>query len=856
MFKFMLEFLFGVSKNMPGWMFDFELSLLSKLYGMGLFRIVSPKNKKLFRDSMADLIGQRLEDRITDTNLSPEDIQLLIEISAAGYFEEFTDKKKNLLDAWSKLYPIYPDKDRFSRSSLIDVLEGPSLGLSSMDNITSTIYQLPYTSHPQRIVIAGKSGDSILNNYIYTAAFMGCLGVKHNPSFVTGQCALIILDQESNAARIRMEDYHKNITIGPPGLTPEKLPSSPALGMEMSKTSEAITQTLGTCEDYSGLIQILRYPGSNMEEIQSKIGNFLAAKDGKTHVLDFVSNNPDEIRVIDCLPYLWQNPDKGSVEELKIPVPSYLFDCSLFRQLIGNSREIYLTKILEDMQKRYALARSTYEHSCNRLEWWGSLKEKDRQEHIAKNPTILIHFSVDLVLGITVRLDPPEKVPIEKYYNVNLPQLRDHAHEMMEKHEKTCEYLEMFNSPGGLLEQYTISYLLDTLIRNAPIDIDDEKFCIYFDKWRNSRSLAVQANMINWLKEKNIPSDFIFNSHTAFDIVFEDGGDIAYFRPHAIVAPNDFVVTIHSDIPLPEYLPCASPHKIRDLDENTAKNDEDIAKEITDSIKQWGDIIEVFHKPEEQKLMEKLCKVLPEAEYAIKLRTARREIFNGNIKNALENLKKIKGQDLAPIYFWIAVGEQALRSGGTRAGKQNEEDVMIAISMLRTYLAADCLSRDFNDREALNVIQESIRTRDGQPLDIQDVLKLIGDKTSLVFSSMNARALEALGQARGINEDYVRRELFLAKLSEDELKLMNIDDSQIPTLQAIDEGLAAIELFNLACMIKDTGDRIPVVGSSLNEVKGNVGAVLQLAKQLRHSPPPVVDELEKLEELLSGIKRK
>jgi len=743
--------------------------------------------------------------------------------------------------------------DSFSESERFNA---PLRGIGSPNGIMVTMYKDRSHKHAKSIVYAGTTGDTTLNRKVFASIYALALASQAEPTLVSINGGFINLGGGADNGPIEGKSSLLDAVLGPAGLT-EPAPGAPSLGMTVEESMLMVADFLNEVRGETGLVQVHEWEADTADQFEIKLREVSSGTAKAEQYLESSSDHKQNAGALHAVPLFVRARD-GSLSPLQIKTPLTVLGLDEVYKLMQDIRREHMNALLEAGEKRKAFALNALREQERAIKYWGNLTPKERHAICLANPFVLIEYYYNFKLGIVQQLPSPKQIPTEEYEANHRPQIMQDAKNYYERFNALCEKLKSINAPGGKADVLSLKFLLDAMIRCAPLQFERQGIQNTYTRWVKHTSISVWAAIRRHAVEKN----FDFGMLAADNVLYstEIQGNNLLIKPYVLVDMNDYIARIGAGVSLVNVCPAG---RMSTLAASVVADQEHKVKDLSSLYGQFrgwlgqslGRDLEL---PHEMKVMGDELK--DNFEHIVfvytMLQIAKKHAMKGAIIKASELIASIRSSDLTIVYFWGAAIEiykyfddlamyhkfTDMKSGELSADKK----LSIAVNVLVSKLKAASLNLD----EIKNGISANPST---------DIMKNYAEAMRLLqvrSIPIGQEAKEYIAQLglkdgdRGHFVDSLIAGENLNKLESQEFKLSDVHMRK--AAWAIG-GLSSIELLGLANRIvghaQDLGEgpcrTTELSDGTFNEINGDM-------KELLLDAPDCADEISGLSKWLAS----
>lgn len=520
----------------------------------------------------------------------------------------------------------------------------PIRGIGSPHGIVITFHEDP-SRKPVSISCAGSTGDLTLNLKLFTALFARALTCELQSTLVMSNGSTLSIAPQDNDEKMNWLVTGINIEGGS------------ILDDNDKQILNVLAGSLLKDLEQSGLVQLRNYTGAGeRERLTKKIIDILKQKNDGIHIIESNSNVVNEAGVVHVIPFLYRDAD-GIVRPIEIEIPcAYLGADEVFK-ILHNARSENIQQLINAGRQRQSILRKAFHDQRKRIRWWESLSDEDKANQCTQLRTISVAQSYDSDLGIFVRLEPPEEIERSKYENEDSPRLCDALERDISRYETLCNKLEKIDAPNGEADKLTFKFLVDAMIRQAPVLITRPKeFINEYKEWVALRSGLVWAAIENWVIQRGLSSQVLARDNILFDVDYTTDLTSVIIRPVIMVDIHDFLVRVDCTNGLLEVISGANtPTLLEVLDAKQKKKIDDLKtlhgqfSMRVEEISWVRDMTKPIEgKPEQEKPSHSQTDTL------LGLFKVRHLLLLGATNKAIKLVDALSKSYFSPVYFWRA----------------------------------------------------------------------------------------------------------------------------------------------------------------------------------------------------------
>jgi hypothetical protein len=715
----------------------------------------------------------------------------------------------------------------------------PLRGVGSPHGVTLTIYDEPASTTPVRMSCAGTTGDTTLNSQVFTSLFAAALACDSEPTFITSGGSTLSLKSRDRGSASYPSQSILSVVIGPGGPV-EPSSGTPSLGMNAEQAMWLASDMFQRFQDSTGLVQVMHWQTADAHQFEHRITRALKMGDGPPRVVKSDARHSEGASVVHVIPLLHRDA-KGAVVPIEIELPYRLLGPERVFRMLSDARQTYMQRLIAEGRRRQLYAEDVHRKQDEKIREWASRTEASKREACRRIPTFTITGQFHFVLGISVPLDSPEQIARRDFEESMRPKIRDQAKEWAERFEDLCGRLEDLNKTGGKADILTFKLLVDSMIRQAPIAIAHRNFQSEYERWVKLSSIPVWAAIAEWAKSRRLSPETLAADNIVFNARLEGNRKSVLIQPWVVVDLHDSAVYVNCREGLMEVFPAGKTPTLADTLIPDPENGITDLRSLHDRFCSWAvDSIQLLNERERRE-DDVRSKILGDhmVGAVVQLRRAKRLLFKGDARQAIECIEAIRSADLAPIYFWGAVAHQYRFLGnyrylggidGLRREERIERRVSVAIGTLIEFLK---LESKFSVNQMLPAPAAG---RHSVPVD--------------------GEAQEFLRQMQARDESFVQGLLRdKPKIWELERQSLHLSSDYEERVSAAISALSSLELLRLAEFMKQTAKALPVTGRWTSDLQRDVEMIIQQAESLTFRDSAVAAQIEDLAKLFAGASR-
>ena len=775
------------------------------------------------RDYLLECFRQHYEEALQrlGPKQSADAIPLLLQFAALENLRDATSSHSKMFLRWAQNRPIRPralaamDDDQ--------ALRAPLRGVGSPHGISVTFYSTASSPMPLRIACAGITGDPVINAKVFTSMFALALASTREPTFVMSNGAIISLDSDLLGSADEEEKSILAAVLGPAGPV-QPSSGTVSLGMSQRDAIMLVTEQLQTLQEETGLVQVTRWRVEDRQSLESRIVDAVQAAPNGPRVINTDHDLTANGGVVDVLPLFRKDID-GKAVPIELEISSKSLGPRRVSDLMRQARNSYMQDLIAAGRRREAMAAVTFAEQDRLVKLWNSQSEVAKEELCRQNPNVTITRSVDFELGIVIRLTVPQTVSHREFEEGTRPSLRDSALHYQKKFGKLCEELKLINSDGGKADSLTLKLLVDSLIRHAPLYVEDSTIQLEYVKWVEHYSPVVWEEIIAQAKEIGIPVEVLAGDNVVFNVRSSANQDFVLIQPMMLVDLHDFVAFIRSD-GFTDITPAGKAASLQDV----------LIADKATSVQTIGDIRERYYSWLRKKMegvnptQFQVATATPRfitserIEALVGLRRAKQLLYRGNATAAAAIIKRIRNVDFAPIYFWGAVTHQFR-------------------FILHMKYAIHEYKPSYGDlaQQVLN-------------LAVSDVINCLKGKRA----HLDKQTEEFIGQLQAADPLFVNglqnKDLsgeLLQQLEQESIAISPEEDEQV---RSASNALASLEMLDLAESMKRTGQALPFRGAKQSDVEKELNQIVAASDALSFHWPESAAQIAELPNLIGQSK--
>jgi hypothetical protein len=770
-------------------------------------------------------------------------------------------------------------------------------GVGSPNGVCITSFHDTLNNHPQKITCAGSTGDKVLNSLISSALYAAALSCNQEPTFVLSGSSLLSISIDINE---RDDELCRHGDLLPAVLTPTGLTEPkkdlPTLGMELDEAMLLVSKLFDELRDYTGLVQVHRRSLDRFNSLAERIIELFKNNTQEFYELKSDPSTIDNLGAIDIIPYFFRNSE-GKIDAITIKVPFSIINYENVYELMNYVRKEHVERLIEAGKRRKMYAYKVFREHSDRVEMWKQLPVKKKQ--LCKNQFIEIDGYYDFKLGITRKYSKIKKISRYEYEETQRPGIKQDALLYHNKFEKLCNKLQELNKEGGKADILALKLLMDSMLRQAPIEMDNTAFQKAYKEWKTNTLVSVWAIIQNWAKDNDVLEDDLAADNIAFNTEILKSENSVLIKPMIVLDMNDFIAHIDTKKGRVKIKPALKMPKLSDiLIQNKTLGIDDVENLHSKFIEWLQNCFKSDKREELENTKKHVLHSKGEKHYlVIQIEIAKQDIIKGKIKRAMETLENLKKHDIASIYFWAAVAYQCKYLNDTQFLRNRIKNL---ISPQRSYLyepesnqskaelakviySLSCQMLIEHIKLKQNIITDKARDLNRLFLSENKAQKLKHDTNVFVSSQLSESRVISNMDARSLGERYFKKlvnslqpELpidekaskflqqlnaknsqFVEKLVEDN-RIEHIEDADlkvtIKDMREIENALAALsslELLNLAEKMRDLTSEISFEGDDTRSVKINIiNKVIMQLDSICLYPPTCEDQIYDLQKAL------
>ena len=775
-----------------------------------------------------------------------EQLSILLEYTAIAHVIGPNSDSVDIIKRWTSNRPLRPRAlDHLSDE---EAFKAPISGVGSPHKASLSIYRNQF-SEPTNLVLAGTTADTTLNSRIFSNMFAAGLISEREPTFVLSGGSVISFNPNSGSGFDEEQRTVFTPSIGIVGGT-NFSGAIPSIGMTAQEVVSVISTEFQKYESKTGLAKLIQWRIDDPLNLESKILNTFYSQDNELHVIKGNGLSTGRTEASWALPLLHKN-DAGRIEPIKIPIPLRLLGKQQLFTLITNARYAYLIQLIADAKEREEFARKIYEQQQRFVKRWRRLNEAQKLEECRIQPFVTISQKIDFNLGITVKVDPPEKQQKRIYEDFTRPGLMKSALEQAEKYKSVQKKLRKVNEPGGRADALTLKVLIDSGIRQSNLPIDFPNFQTKYAEWVDLCSSQIWNLIENWVIKRGLGSHVLAADNILFNSSIDEAAQYLYIEPWALVNMSDFVILIDNKKGLMETYPGTLTPSMEELiepDETAGVSD---PKSLHHAFSQWMN--ETFSmsnswKKEQPQLEEEILND-SDIGHLVKFELAKRTLFAGKFREAIVAFGALRRLDLAPVYFWGAIACQCksleamdyhLRNGANTPEEKANLLINKSLNILGKKPGNNQLDdfMDFLSRSDLDYV-----------LSDRDVINQFVRSPQIPIDN---QAKGWLNQLNSNNPAYLTQILLSpADILKTETRILGISALMREKIDRAILALSSLELFELAELMKDISSSISFSAGYSHSLKESFEPIYKKIRSMKYRTS---QHEEKIEEFLSSIK--
>lgn len=722
----------------------------------------------------------------------------------------------------------------------------PIRGIGSPNGISVTPYRDGTHETPVRIAYAGTTADRTLNAQVFAGLFSAALASDSNRSFVTPVGGLLQLEAGGTFHYDEYAVYRGSIEpLGP--IEPES--GVAPIGMPASDAFQLVNELFQRFKACTGLVSVMHWSVQDADEVEQRVRAAFGSE-GEGSRLCSKPAHSEGNSVIHVMPLLHRVPI-GAVEPVRIPVPYSILNPALALKLTRAARQAYMAQLIANCRRREAMASQTYQEQDKYVKQWEVLTREAKDARCRAHPTIYIGERYDLELGIVVRVDPPESVPLAEFENVSRPRFRDYCKEWSEKFAALRETLERLNGSDGPADTLTFKFLVDAAIRQSPVLIAGEDFQRDYSTWIRHTTAPVWAAIEDWAKRRGYPIEMLAGDNILFSSEWNEAERMVWILPHVMIDLHDFEIVIDGPGGMMYSLLGNRSNSIRQKIVTSPEHGVTDPASLREKFGAWVHTRLQPLSTRAQSEQDLRRQVLSDKRFSglVYLEQGKRLLYKREWDRSIAALAQARTSDLAPVYFWGAVAHQCRFLNQNRlepptAANIGELEKVELLVRRAIQLLVDSTSAPLPTVVAPSLWQQPLEVgipRPGRRPEVAPPVAAIDPKAQVYWNQLRSRDPRYIQELT--KPGVTIRDLEAASL--------NITPSETKKLAAALHTLMALDFLALAERMKVGAKSLPFSGLPAHELRGELENILRNARTMPVEDPPAMEHIEELGGLLS-----
>ncbi len=829
-----------------------QSSLTTERYCNELFQLAQQWNQR-YKEPFSRKLDGRILHRLVEGKLDSFH-RLILAITWNNTYEGFfpEDVVNQITAALVKETVIFPRSLLTCKDQ--EAFKAPVRGIGSPNGVHITVYKVPGVPHPVQLSFAGCTGDQELNSRIFSSLYALAISSDSEPTLITtngGTVSVLPLPGREESGNLL------KFALGPTGPV-EPTRGIPSLGMETGEAMILVGDFLRESQGLTGLVQVHEWHYSNLYSFEAEIRQAFAMAGHERHQFRNPEYPQSNTGVITTLPVLYKYSGTD-IRPVSIDIPYTLINLKKFTKQVNMVRQEHMKLLYDACQKRISYAKESLQSETIQYECWKQLVVDGKDaEFCRSSPVVYISGEYNFELGVTVVVDPPREIERRDFEENHRPLNIKAAEESVERYEALHTKLKAIDTENGKAGILTTKYLVDSIIRRAPLLTRDNMIRQHYERLLKTASILLWTPIIARAKELGFDPAILAADNVVFNTSIKN--ECMVIEPYYLVDINNFIAECGGDHAIIKIAPSNREPALHETLIPDPANEITSLTALHTAFNRWMDTTYNFRLDTHNEInsLAESTGVFeqPALHTEIWIEYGKQCLLSQNKDKAARLFEEVLRYDFASVFYWNALFNQYLYFDQMRIFNQNLTP-FDKLSNTERFLVNKLKIMNNRIDELRRRIQSGRATEEEESeyalLSSTEPVPL-SRKVSDFLEQLASKDLELSQQ---LHFSYIRQLTAGQKsgtLLEQEL---NLSPEDVKKRSNFFSAIAAVELLNLAVYISNVAQNIDFSIKSPIEVRQILKKIIEEINNLVFSQPLCVKEFvtlyEQFERATGGV---